>query len=157
MSLQDNTPPAPDPGWEAFRKGDRDAFAQLYDEHAPPLIVYGIRVSGDEGLVRDVIQDLFVEIWRSRANLQSPGSVRGYLLKALRYKLMRKVAVRLLYADSLPEQADTANPESIILEHENEIIRRQPSPQGRVAAPRNARTRGACAHYPLPRRLKKRP
>ena len=125
MSLQDNTPPAPDPGWEAFRKGDRDAFAQLYDEHAPPLIVYGIRVSGDEGLVRDVIQDLFVEIWRSRANLQSPGSVRGYLLKALRYKLMRKAAVRLLYADSLPEQADTANPETIILEHENEVIRRQ--------------------------------
>lgn len=125
MPLQDNTPPAADPAWEAFRKGDRDAFAQVYDEHAPPLIVYGIRVSGDEGVARDVVQDLFIELWRSRARLQSVVSVRGYLLKALRYKLMRKAAVRLLYAETLPEQADPVNPEAIILEHENETIRRQ--------------------------------
>lgn len=125
MPLHNNTPPATDPAWEAFRKGDRDAFGELYDEHAPPLIIYGIRVSGDEGLVKDVIQDLFIELWRSRARLQSVSSVRGYLLKALRYKLMRKAGVRLLYADSLPEQADNVNPEAILLEHEDETLRRQ--------------------------------
>ncbi len=122
---QDNLPPATDPVWEDFKKGDRDAFAKLYDEHAPPLIVYGMRVSGEEAVVKDVVQDLFVELWRSRAQLQSVRSVRGYLLKALRYKLMRKAAVRLLYKEELPEQADPVNPEAIILEHEDETIRRQ--------------------------------
>ncbi len=77
MPLQDNMPSAADAVWEAFRDGDRDAFAQVYDEHAPPLIVYGIRVSGDEGLTRDVVQDLFIELWRSRARLQPVVSVRG--------------------------------------------------------------------------------
>lgn len=122
---QDNLPPVTDPGWEDFKKGDRDAFAKLYDEHAPPLIVYGMRVSGEEAVVKDVVQDLFVELWRSRAQLQSVRSVRGYLLKALRYKLMRKAAVRLLYKEELPDQADPVNPEAIILEHEDEVIRRQ--------------------------------
>lgn len=125
MPLQDKTPPAADLAWEAFRQGDRDAFAQLYDEHAPPLIVYGIRVSRDEWLVRDVIQDLFIELWRSRGRVPAVSSVRGYLLKALRYKLMRKAGVRMLYADTLPEQADPVHPEAILLEQENESLRRQ--------------------------------
>ncbi len=38
---------------------------------------------------------------------------------------MRKARVRLLYAETLPEQADTSSPEAIILEHEDEILRRR--------------------------------
>ncbi|WP_341837004.1 sigma-70 family RNA polymerase sigma factor [Chitinophaga pollutisoli] len=125
MPILNNMPPAADPVWEAFRQGDRDAFAQLYDEHAPPLIVYGIRVSRDEGMVRDAIQDLFIELWRSRGRIPAVGSVRGYLLKALRYKLMRKAGVRMRYADTLPDQADPVHPEAILLEQEDESLRRQ--------------------------------
>ncbi|MGN7723258.1 RNA polymerase sigma factor [Chitinophaga sp. 22620] len=125
MPQHDKTPSAGDPAWEDFRKGDRDAFAQLYHQHIQPLIAYGMRVSGEQQVVKDVIQDLFVELWRSRTQLQSVRSVRGYLLKALRYKLLRNAKVKTRYYSELPDQADPDNAEQHRLEAESEQQRRE--------------------------------
>jgi RNA polymerase sigma factor (sigma-70 family) len=75
--------------WQAFRDGDREAFAILYQQHILPLITYGLRLCPDREQLKDQIQELFVELWNSRQNLTPPRSVRFYLFKALRYKLIR--------------------------------------------------------------------
>ena len=61
MPQHDIIPSAEQLAWDDFRKGDRNAFASLYHFHIQPLIAYGMRVTGEQQVVKDVIQDLFVE------------------------------------------------------------------------------------------------
>lgn len=82
--------------WLQFKNGDRDAFAALYQKFIVPLIAYGTRLCPDRELLKDQIQELFVELWNSRENLSAAAPVRFYLLKALRYKLIRLEKLRHL-------------------------------------------------------------
>lgn len=118
MPQNDLSPSADQSAWEEFIKGDRQAFSRLYREHIHQLIAYGIRISGEQHVVKDAIQDLFIELWKSRANLSPVHSVKGYLLKSLRYKLLRNNKVRTRYYSDLPDQADPHNIETNILEQE---------------------------------------
>ena len=42
-----------------------------------------------EELIKDLVQDLFIEIWKSRERLADMDSAKFYLFKALRYKMLR--------------------------------------------------------------------
>ena len=75
--------------WRKFKNDDKDAFAMLYQKHIIPLIAYGVKLYPDRDQLKDQIQELFVELWNSRKSLADTDSVRFYLLKALRYKLIR--------------------------------------------------------------------
>lgn len=85
--------------WNAFREGDKEAFASIYQLYARPLLSYGYKVTSDNTLVEDSIQDLFIELWHSRANLSATDSVKFYLFRALRNKILRnkaKVEIEIL-------------------------------------------------------------
>jgi len=85
--------------WAQFKNGDREAFALLYHTHILPLLAYGSRLCADRDLLKDQVQELFVELWTSRAQLAAPASVKFYLFSALRYKLIRLSKSRHLQAD----------------------------------------------------------
>ncbi|MFN3378335.1 MAG: RNA polymerase sigma factor [Runella zeae] len=75
--------------WLAFKQGDRQAFELIYRKHINPLISYGYKITSNRSLIQDCIQDLFVELWESRERLTDAASVKYYLLRSLRYKLIR--------------------------------------------------------------------
>jgi len=77
-----------------FKNGDKEAYARLYRLFSLPLIAYGYRLCPDSHLLKDQIQELFVELWHSRNNLSLTDSVKFYLFRALRYKLIRLEKVR---------------------------------------------------------------
>ncbi len=83
-----------DARWLQLKNGNKNAFASIYQSHIKDLITYGTRLSPDENILRDTIQELFIEIWNSRANLCNPDSVKFYLFKALRYKLIHLEKLR---------------------------------------------------------------
>jgi RNA polymerase sigma factor (sigma-70 family) len=80
--------------WSAFKEGDRTAFAYVYQKHFRQLISYGFKVTRDKNVVKDCIQDLFVELWEKRKNLTNVNSIQFYLLKSLRYKIIRNLEER---------------------------------------------------------------
>lgn len=86
MNARDSNP---DLIWQAFKKGSREAFECIYRENIRDLLNYGYKVSSDRRLIEDSIQDLFFELWRNRAGLSDTTSIRFYLFKALRYKIVR--------------------------------------------------------------------
>jgi len=100
--------------WRKFKNGDRDAFAQLYQRHIIPLIAYGGKLCPDHDQLKDQIQELFVELWHSRQNLSDTDSVRFYLLKALRYKLIRveKDRHNRLFVEEVEEDNPNILPEA---------------------------------------------
>jgi RNA polymerase sigma factor (sigma-70 family) len=74
--------------WSQFKKGDRNAFAVLYERFAADCLAYGLTLSSDRGLLQDAVQDLFIELWNSREQLAQLNSIKFYLFKALRYKII---------------------------------------------------------------------
>lgn len=80
--------------WNAFRSGDREAFELMYEIHVDALYSYGFSFTRDDYLVKECIQDLFVDIWIKRANLGETNNIRFYLFRSLRRKLSKNVRIR---------------------------------------------------------------
>lgn len=74
--------------WEAYQKGDHESFALLFRRYYEPLIQYGSKLTSNNDLLEDCIQELFTELWQNKSQTQVQ-SVKAYLLKSLKYKLYR--------------------------------------------------------------------
>jgi RNA polymerase sigma factor (sigma-70 family) len=106
--------------WLAFKEGRREAFDRLYKTHIQALIQYGYKVTNNRSLIQDCIQDLFVELWQNRSSLGQVHSIKHYLLKSLRYKIIRalqKDTTKALEEAELSSDFDTV--ESHILAQED--------------------------------------
>ena len=79
--------------WNQMAGGDKDAFMTLYEGHYQALFCYGFSLSADRELTKDCIQELFLEIWNTRASLNKEvKNVRSYLFTWLRRKISRECA-----------------------------------------------------------------
>ena len=60
--------------WDKIQQGDEEAFRQLYEQYADLLYGYGMKIAGDETLVTEAIQSLFVTSLRKEklARLLNP-------------------------------------------------------------------------------------
>src|SRR5919202_2563921 len=51
--------------------GDGRAFSELYDRYGGLVYGAGMRYLGDRTLVEDLVQDVFVSVWRNAASFDS--------------------------------------------------------------------------------------
>ena len=64
----------------AIRSGDEQAMAQLYDRYSPIIYSVALRVLGDTGAAEDILQEVFLQLWRSPDMFDaSRGSMPGWL------------------------------------------------------------------------------
>ena len=78
--------------WRSFLQGDNEAFEKLYHLFSDPLYRYGMKFIANDDIVKDCIQDVFVKIYHNRANLSETENPKLYLLKALKNKLIDRLA-----------------------------------------------------------------
>ena len=90
MEITETTRPGDADLWSSFKRGDKEALSVIYRTYIRTLYNYGTRLTHDDGLVEDCIQDLFIEIWRNRAHLSDTDSIKYYLFRALRRKIARR-------------------------------------------------------------------
>lgn len=77
--------------WDSFKNGDAEAFGILYCRYFGILLKNCFRFSDDETLIKDCIHDLFLEIWKNKLNLDTPRSVKAYLLCSTQRKIFREI------------------------------------------------------------------
>ncbi|MEU0845313.1 RNA polymerase sigma factor [Streptomyces sp. NPDC005962] len=66
---------------ERIRAGDREAFAELYAEHARSVYNHAFRLTGDWSVAEEVMGDTFLDAWRGRGQLEpGDGSLKPWLL-----------------------------------------------------------------------------
>lgn len=75
--------------WSAFRSGDEQAFITIFDRFSPAMFNYGCKISPEREVVKDAVQELFIDIWQNRKRLGDTDSIKFYLFKSLRRKLLR--------------------------------------------------------------------
>ncbi|WP_218588563.1 RNA polymerase sigma factor [Cyclobacterium lianum] len=76
--------------WDQFRNGSDAAFIEIYEQHFDRLFAYGMRLTGDESLTKDGIQEVFFDLKNLRKKLGATDHIRFYLLKCLKRKLFRQ-------------------------------------------------------------------
>ncbi len=75
--------------WNDFKNEKEYALSHIYNTNIDFLFSFGRKFSNDEGLILDSIQDVFINLIKSRANLSPTDNIRLYLGKCLRRKLIR--------------------------------------------------------------------
>ena len=76
--------------WKSFQKGDIDAYKSIYQQHINYLLNYGLRLYNSMTVVEDCVQEVFIDLWQYRQNLNEPNEVRFYLMKCLRNKISKQ-------------------------------------------------------------------
>jgi RNA polymerase sigma factor (sigma-70 family) len=72
--------------------GDRGAIDDLYQRFRRPAFALARRVLGDDALAEDVLQDVFVAIWRNPAGFDGArGSVSTWVLTMVHHKAVDAV------------------------------------------------------------------
>ncbi len=82
--------------WQALKEGDRHALAQLYSLHIQELLSYGYRITPNRALIKDSIQDLFLHLWHHRSTIGNTTSVKFYLYRSLRNRIIRNLEYKHL-------------------------------------------------------------
>jgi RNA polymerase sigma factor (sigma-70 family) len=109
--------------WQAFRKGSQPAFDLIFERHVRLLYHYGRKFTPDTTLVEDCVQDLFVELWERRAALGDTDSIRFYLYKSLRRRIVRALTAAQRFDPADP--ADDGGTFGVHLSPEHTLIAAQ--------------------------------
>ncbi|MCE6988552.1 RNA polymerase sigma factor [Dyadobacter sp. CY323] len=78
--------------WQAFKLGDEDAYTRLYQKYVRVLFSYGKKILTDDSRVEDIVQDLFIDLWQSRARLADVENPRFYLFSVLRRRILKSLS-----------------------------------------------------------------
>ena len=62
----------------AVARGNRQALATLYNRHAHHLLGYLVHLTGDVNLAEDLVQELFLIVWRDAGRFRGHSSVRTW-------------------------------------------------------------------------------
>ena len=71
----------------AIRSGDQGAMAALYDRYSSIVYAVGLRVLQDTGAAEDVLQDIFMQLWRNPGAFDSSrGNMAAWLAVIARHR-----------------------------------------------------------------------
>jgi RNA polymerase sigma-70 factor (ECF subfamily) len=64
---------------ERVARGDSKALAALHDRHAHAILAYLARITGDEPVAQDLLQETFLAAWHGAGTFRSRSKVRTWL------------------------------------------------------------------------------
>src|SRR5262245_19350617 len=74
-----------------LKNGGKDAFTALYDRYWEKLLVYTMRAVQLRADAEDIVQELFVSVWKRRNELDIRQKVSTYLYNSARYMAFRHI------------------------------------------------------------------
>ena len=78
--------------WKNFLVGNKEAFAFIYNLHFEALYSYGFKLCLDKEIVKDAIQEVFLDLYSKREkNKTNPDNLKYYLLLALKRNIIKKL------------------------------------------------------------------
>jgi RNA polymerase sigma-70 factor (ECF subfamily) len=67
----------------ALKKGESKSYSYLVDSFHHRLCVYAYGLTGDSDLSEDIVQNVFISIWKQRLNLKDDFSLKNYLYRSV--------------------------------------------------------------------------
>ena len=73
---------------ERLRAGDRAAVEELFREHYAALVGFADGYVRSTAVAEEIVQDVFLNLWRGRERLAGEGTLRAYLFQAVRNRAL---------------------------------------------------------------------
>ncbi|MDC0772904.1 RNA polymerase sigma factor [Streptomyces sp. HD] len=94
----------------AVADGDQAALRVLYDRHAAAVLRLIRRLTSDQGVAEEILQETWLAVWRSAAAFRGESSVKGWVMGVARRQAHNQLRrSRPQFAD-LAEAQDVADP-----------------------------------------------
>ena len=77
--------------WKDFISGNKKSFENLYKLYFHALINYGYRISKNQNLIEDAVQEVFISLWNNRTHLSEVNEVKFYLFRSLKNRIVRQL------------------------------------------------------------------
>jgi len=98
---------------ERIREGEEHAFEIAFLKYFNPLTKYIWKFVRSEDLAKEIVQEVFTEIWECRRSLKPSGHLRGYLFEVARNKALdyikHKKIVDQYISESKRQKRDNLN------------------------------------------------
>jgi RNA polymerase sigma-70 factor (ECF subfamily) len=69
--------------------GDENAFAEIYNRYWKQVLYYAAQKTGDMTAAEDIVQDVFVSLWKRRAELEIKSEFKNYLIVSIKYRVLK--------------------------------------------------------------------
>jgi RNA polymerase sigma-70 factor (ECF subfamily) len=99
-------------GKEIQMKGtmDKVAFEALFRKFFPALMAFSLKYLPDEDDAREVVHNVFINLWDKRASLDASQSLKSYLFTAVHNRSLNVLRDRKKFSDDdLPELSSEEN------------------------------------------------
>ena len=104
-----------------LRAGDESALRRIFDRHYALLTGDIYRIVPDEDTCQDLAQEVFVELWKKRAELDIHTSLRAYLRRAAVNRALNYLKTSRRFSFDEPENiANTADTSEHDIHRKNE-------------------------------------
>ena len=100
-----------------LKKGDSKAYSLLVDSYHNKLCVYAYQLTNDRDYAKDIVQNVFINIWRIRLKLKDDFAVKSYLYRSVYNEFLNQERNRV---HAIPLDKKNIDALSSILEEENE-------------------------------------
>ena len=78
--------------WSRLIDGDRNAMDDIIRHYYSDMYFFGLKISRNKELTEDCIQELLADLWVKRERLSKIQSMKPYLLKSLRRRVIRTLS-----------------------------------------------------------------
>jgi len=109
------------------QKGKTEAFRELYERYWESLYVQAKAMTSCDDTAKDIVQEVFVELWDKRQDLNIQLSLKAYLYKAIRNKVLNTYVhhkVREKYMLSIVQYFEAGENQTDYLLRENLVRER---------------------------------
>ena len=110
--------------WKSFLQGNKEALATIFLLFHDDLFRYGLKLAGNNDLVEDSLQDLFLQLWKNRQNLRQIDNLKPYLFKSFRNHIIDNIE---LQNPVIHIEIDFEHPFEVTYSPEDFIIQQQVS------------------------------
>jgi RNA polymerase sigma-70 factor (ECF subfamily) len=90
-------------------RGDRGAFGQLYEQSSTLLFSLALRILGDRDAAADLLQDIYLEVWRKRVRYDPDrGSPMAWLVTMTRSRAIDRLRSRAAKGHGVTDPLDNS-------------------------------------------------
>lgn len=85
---------------------DQEAFERLFREYFPPLMAFARKILVDEDDAREVVQNVFINLWEKRMEIDLSTPLKSYLFTSVHNRSLNVIRDRKKFSSSeMPEVA----------------------------------------------------
>jgi len=70
-------------------EGDQSAFTEIYNRYWKQVLHYAAHKTGDITAAEDIVQDVFVSLWKRREQLEISSEFKNYLNVSIKYRVLK--------------------------------------------------------------------